>query len=77
MYDIYLNFIVFVQSRNTEKLPITGLLKRLPLISSGEGLVNNINLDNIKKWTISIYKRQSLYEKLEKTSKTMDLELEN
>merc|ERR1719242_2889841 len=44
----------------------------------GETLVKNNKLDNIKKWTISTYKvsRQSLYEKLGKTSKTVDPELD-
>merc|ERR1712025_49730 len=46
--------------------------------SPGEQLVRNNKLDNIKKWTISTYKcsRQSLYERLGKTSKTVDPELE-
>ena len=44
----------------------------------GESLVKNNKLDNIKKWTISTYKcsRQSLYEKLGKTSRTVDPELD-
>jgi len=46
--------------------------------SPGESLVKNNKLDNIKKWTISTYKcsRQSLYEKLGKTSRTVDPELD-
>jgi len=46
--------------------------------SPGEQLVRNNKLENIKKWTISTYKcsRQSLYERLGKTSKTVDPELE-
>ena len=44
----------------------------------GETLVKNNKLDNIKKWTISTYKcsRQTLYERLGKTSKTVDPELD-
>ena len=40
--------------------------------------MRNNKLENIKKWTISTYKcsRQSLYERLGKTSKTVDPELE-
>ena len=40
--------------------------------------MKNNKLDNIKKWTISTYKcsRQSLYEKLGKTSRTVDPELD-
>ena len=47
--------------------------------SPGEGLVKNTKLENIRNWTISTYKcsRQSLYEKLGKTSKTVDPELED
>jgi len=47
--------------------------------SPGEALVKNNKLENIKKWTISTYKcsRQSLYEKLGKTSKTVDPELDD
>jgi len=45
----------------------------------GEALVKNNKLENIKKWTISTYKcsRQSLYEKLGKTSRTVDPELDD
>ena len=41
--------------------------------------MKNTKLENIKNWTISTYKcsRQSLYEKLGKTSKTVDPELED
>ena len=41
--------------------------------------MKNTKLENIKKWTISTYKcsRQSLYEKLGKTSKTVDPELDD
>ena len=48
-------------------------------ISPGEGIVKNTKLENIKKWTVSTYKcsRQSFYEKLGKTSKTVDPELED
>merc|ERR1711892_1317927 len=47
--------------------------------SPGEALVKNTKLENIKKWTISTYKcsRQSLYEKLGKTSKTVNPELDD
>ena len=47
--------------------------------SPGEALVKNNKLENMKKWTISTYKcsRQSLYEKLGKTSKTADPELDD
>ena len=41
--------------------------------------MKNNKLENIKKWTISTYKcsRQSLYEKLGKTSKTVEPELDD
>ena len=41
--------------------------------------MKNNKLENIKKWTISTYKcsRQTLYEKLGKTSKTVDPELDD
>ena len=41
--------------------------------------MRNNKLENIKRWTISTYKcsRQSLYEKLGKTSKTVDPELDD
>ena len=41
--------------------------------------MKNNKLENMKKWTISTYKcsRQSLYEKLGKTSKTVDPELDD
>jgi len=47
--------------------------------SPGEALVRNNKLENIKRWTISTYKcsRQSLYEKLGKTSRTVDPELDD
>jgi len=47
--------------------------------SPGEALVKTNKLENMKKWTISTYKcsRQTLYEKLGKTSKTVDPELDD
>eukprot|EP00092_Neocalanus_flemingeri_P100204 GFUD01127968.1.p1 GENE.GFUD01127968.1~~GFUD01127968.1.p1 ORF type:complete len:318 (+),score=111.08 GFUD01127968.1:115-1068(+) len=47
--------------------------------SPGVVLGKNTKLENIKNWTISTYKcsRQSLYEKMGKTSKTVDPELED
>eukprot|EP00092_Neocalanus_flemingeri_P016152 GFUD01017480.1.p1 GENE.GFUD01017480.1~~GFUD01017480.1.p1 ORF type:complete len:332 (-),score=118.73 GFUD01017480.1:110-1048(-) len=47
--------------------------------SPGEGLGKTTKLENMKNWTISTYKcsRQSLYEKMGKTSKTVDPELED
>ena len=41
--------------------------------------MKNNKLENIKRWTISTYKcsRQSLYEKLGKTSRTVDPELDD
>ena len=46
--------------------------------SPGEQLVRNNKLESIKQWTISTYKcsRQSLYERLGKTNKTVDVELD-
>jgi len=47
--------------------------------SPSASLVKNSKLESMKQWTISTYKcsRQSLYEKLGKTSKTIDPELED
>merc|ERR1719370_1851100 len=51
----------------------------IPLTTPSPGGVPNNKLTYIKNWTISTYKcsRQSLYEKLGKTSRTVDSELES
>ena len=69
-----------LKHQNTELniLPASSSISLTTPASPGDSLVKNNKLDNIKRWTISTYKcsRQTLYKRLGKTNKTVDVELE-